>query len=1356
MRRILSLLFLMIFALSAYLCPVYAEEASSVIYVSPSGDDAASGSKEDPIRTLEEAKNRVKRLEKSEDSPVYVRFMEGTYRFSETVLFDDDDAGYAIYEADEGAEVRFTNSVELDKSKFQDITDENILSRIHPQAEGKVKMLDLAEQGITHEQLGTVLFKSWFSALNNQFVGLYYNGKEEMISQWPNGENEFSNYKRVVSYDSGGKKGIIEYSEADPDRWVEAKHAYTMGYWIHSYAIDKMNIEYVDPATRTISLINMEGYGLGETSGNRWKALHLLEEIDLPGEWYIDTDNLILYWYPEEYDGGEGTLELGLYKTPIIEVSTKSNNTPDMHLTFRGITFTQSRVTPLVIKDVNYVTVEDCDFGYLRQFGVYVNQCGYIRIDGNRFYHIEGHAIREADYRYSFTGDEPPIELTNNYIYECAKGLGTMPHAICVDEQNILIGNNTMHHLNGAAVSIGQDYAFDVNVQRNEMYNATQMRSDIGVIYAGKSRISQGHDISYNFIYDMESRDTTLLKEKENGRTVYVIGIYMDDTMSGAHIHHNIIANTMGSGIQIGGGQNHTIDSNIIIDCDNGAFLTDNRGETWSTNWDSLFKSGVIKTLSKPYAAKRNPQVADSMGEDAHAPWHNAFVNNVTDKPVKINERVEELGVVDNNIVGLKNDFVDPEKFDYRIKDSSPLLQVLPDLPSESSFDLQNVGVPAEVANKLIDGASRFYLTVPANGATGINANKQTLVWQSAVMSDEYDVVIATDKEFKDIVEQVTVPYPYYTPSKLESNQTYYWTVTARNTGKREALSREWKPEVEVYSFTTTEKDVLDILHLESMIARAENEINSLDTTRYDADLINELRLVIEECRARAAESDCTNDEIYSMADKVMNLLEEVRRSEYLEYQTLTGDLLTADGWETGPDTTAKGQDMGNGEIKFSRENGVVERFYIPTMFEDDIVMSFDMKVDWPESAFPASESAMAVIQTLRQKNDVSFWGDKGYMAVLKPHNVELQKYPGGILQVGPNNVVKDEQWYNVKVATYQRGESKRFIVKIDDQVLFDYTDLDYTKLPEKGYLMLDIPPEGSISVRPAAIDDEEGSAESKTTLKKLDMREFSVDTSSADYIETGEWKTAEGSSTRTSNDAKATAVFKASPGPGVHNYYFYVDKCENPDEAAQLEIFYNFVKGQEGDELTEVRTIDFANLSEGWHYITTEDILSGEITFTLKSSSGKGIAANAIKVVDAENSFRDTSAIFKAYPVAAVLKADNRHVYIGNEEYTTAQLPSFIGDKVMIPVRVAAEVYGASVEWNDAEGKAVLKNADNIFNLTDDGKDIRVTNGITYLSADKIREIFGVSVAVNDGVVVLGAQSLDDSLWTIAYSMFK
>jgi len=269
-------------------------------------------------------------------------------------------------------------------------------------------------------------------------------------------------------------------------------------------------------------------------------------------------------------------------------------------------------------------------------------------------------------------------------------------------------------------------------------------------------------------------------------------------------------------------------------------------------------------------------------------------------------------------------------------------------------------------------------------------------------------------------------------------------------------------------------------------------------------------------------------------------------------------------------------------------------------------------------------------------------------------------------------------------------------------------------------------------------------------------MREFVVDTSSEDYSETGEWKNAEDSSTRISTDAKATAVFKASPGPGVHNYYFYVDKCENPDEAAQLEIFYNFAKGQEGDELTEIRTIDFANLSEGWHYITTEDILSGEIIFTLKSSSSKGIAANAIKVVDAENSFQDTSAVFKAYPGAAVLKADNRHIYVGNEEYTTKQLPINAGDKILIPVRVVAEIYGALVEWDDIKGVAILDISGNKFNLSENGKDIRVINSTTYIATDKIGKLFGIPVSVDENIVVLGAQDLNSNLWTIAHDMFK
>ena len=88
-----------------------------VIYVSPDGDDSASGTINDPIATFEAAINKVRQMDKTK--PVTVIFREGTYNVDSTIYMDARDSGTEkapiTYKAYEGETPVFTHSLLLQR-----------------------------------------------------------------------------------------------------------------------------------------------------------------------------------------------------------------------------------------------------------------------------------------------------------------------------------------------------------------------------------------------------------------------------------------------------------------------------------------------------------------------------------------------------------------------------------------------------------------------------------------------------------------------------------------------------------------------------------------------------------------------------------------------------------------------------------------------------------------------------------------------------------------------------------------------------------------------------------------------------------------------------------------------------------------------------------------------------------------------------------------------------------------------------------------------------------------------------------------------------------------------------------------
>lgn len=83
--------------------------------------------------------------------------------------------------------------------------------------------------------------------------------------------------------------------------------------------------------------------------------------------------------------------------------------------------------------------------------------------------------------------------------------------------------------------------------------------------------------------------------------------------------------------------------------------------------------------------------------------------------------------------------------------------------------------------NILNSNFSSITLNTPANGETGVAPSSLNFNWQASSGATAYDLEIATDSDFNNIVLSVSVPTNSYTATDLPSSSNLYWRVRPKN-----------------------------------------------------------------------------------------------------------------------------------------------------------------------------------------------------------------------------------------------------------------------------------------------------------------------------------------------------------------------------------------------------------------------------------------------------------------------------------------------------------------------------------------------------------------------------------------------
>lgn len=91
----------------------------------------------------------------------------------------------------------------------------------------------------------------------------------------------------------GRQYGRFVYTEDAPSRWTKTDQVILHGYWSWDWFDEFVMIDRIDPAKKEIWPFE-SGSRYGYTKNQQFYAMNILEELDQPGEWYLDREDRLL------------------------------------------------------------------------------------------------------------------------------------------------------------------------------------------------------------------------------------------------------------------------------------------------------------------------------------------------------------------------------------------------------------------------------------------------------------------------------------------------------------------------------------------------------------------------------------------------------------------------------------------------------------------------------------------------------------------------------------------------------------------------------------------------------------------------------------------------------------------------------------------------------------------------------------------------------------------------------------------------------------------------------------------------------------------------------------------------------
>jgi len=530
-------------------------------FVAPNGNDRNAGARATPVAGLTRARDLVRGLRaRGEHRAIAVNVQPGEYPLTAALQLSAEDSGTetgpVVYRAVQPGKSVFYGGRRL--TGFQTVTNAGILARLPEESRGKVWQCDLRALGI--DDYGRIAPRGFGMPPPPPTVEVFVNGKPMTLARWPN--TGFTGMGSVVASGDkkAGKPAIFRYGDSGGNRqarWTQATDVWLFGYFRFDWADGSMAVTRIDPQNRTMVCNEPYEYKAGEEGAGvrqgRYYAFNLLEELDQPGEWYLDRAAGVFYLYPPA-DLATATVELGMLSAPMVTMTNVTN------IRIEGLTFDLGRCDGLVLTNCSRVLIAGCTVSRLARNGILIH--------GG-----EGNGVLSCDIRTIgcratevIGGDREILKPGRHFVENCRiHDFGRLSRTYTPAIQLEGVGNRAAHNeMFDCPSSVMRVEGNDHVIEYNEVHNALQESDDQGAV-------DMWGNFTYRGIVFRHNRFTDCRKPGAVGDGQ--AAIRLDDTISGVLVYGNIfIRSGLGNkgAVHMRHGRDNVIENNLFIECDMG------------------------------------------------------------------------------------------------------------------------------------------------------------------------------------------------------------------------------------------------------------------------------------------------------------------------------------------------------------------------------------------------------------------------------------------------------------------------------------------------------------------------------------------------------------------------------------------------------------------------------------------------------------------------------------------------------------------------------------------------------------------------------------------------------------------
>ena len=307
-------------------------------------------------------------------------------------------------------------------------------------------------------------------------------------------------------------------------------------------------------------------------AGDRYFLENILEELDSPGEWYLDRDGRKLYLWPKTPLTSESQV-IAPRLTRFVEFRGTAQQ-PVEFVRLSGLTFEETDYTPddgfvaygtnqdgvLTLAHTNGVAVVNCRLRNIGKAALHSSFGRNTRIVGNEISHGAEGGI--------YVHDSPAgtIILDNHihhlgWVYKHVAGIATREQV-----HGALIAHNHVHDTTRWGISVGHTTSTRNIVEYNHLHDLNTETYDTGGLeVTQQSRDHRSESVfRYNLIHDTGGYSSVMGRDLWNSW-----GIYLDSFAGGFTVHGNVVYGAYDGGLMIQGGKDNRVYNNVFVD--NGA-----------------------------------------------------------------------------------------------------------------------------------------------------------------------------------------------------------------------------------------------------------------------------------------------------------------------------------------------------------------------------------------------------------------------------------------------------------------------------------------------------------------------------------------------------------------------------------------------------------------------------------------------------------------------------------------------------------------------------------------------------------------------------------------------------------------